>query len=218
MNILCGIRKGYSLKSLALVVMVLTVANTLISCSNEEDKIPVYSLKDVEGYYIGTMQTVAITKSTANESKVNAWATIHDNFLTIDEFPVSDLIKSLITDPDAAEAIITAVGKIQYKMPYEATFDDNKDIIALQFTTEPLVLEIPMATQMTSSSPVIQEAAPTLSVKVTIKAEQEGEYTYDTNTLKFTIQATEVTVNNAPFTFPPTAFTFEMTRHDFLEI
>ena len=72
---------------------------------------------------------------------------LKDNHILISKFPVEDLIKSIIEDPDAAEAIIKAVGDVEYKIPYQAAFNDNKDNILLQMSPEPLVLEIAMEPQ-----------------------------------------------------------------------
>lgn len=44
--------------------MVLSLATTFTSCSNDDDEdIPVYSLKDVEGNYLGKMTTESALSS-----------------------------------------------------------------------------------------------------------------------------------------------------------
>ena len=138
-------------------------------------------------------------------------AELKDNHILISKFPVDDLIKSIITDPDAAEAIIKAVGDIEYKIPYQAAFNDNKDNILLQLSPEPLVLEIAMDQPLVKAEG--EEETPKLTVKVTIKADEKGKYAYEGQKLTFAIQATEVTVNEEVFdTFPATTFSFDMTK------
>lgn len=115
-------------------------------------------------------------------------------------------------DPDAAEAIIKAVGDVEYKIPYQAAFNDNKDNILLQMSPEPLVLEIAMEPQPIRKTEG-EEETPKLTVKVTIKADEKGSYAYEGQKLKFAIQATEVTVNEERFDkFPATTFSFDMTK------
>ena len=188
MKTLTKMKKVCCLSRFVLLVMALGMTSIFTSCSSDDDEnIPVYSLKDVEGTYSGKMQTIS-------------------------KFPVEDLIKSIIEDPDAAEAIIKAVGDVEYKIPYQAAFNDNKDNILLQMSPEPLVLEIAMEPQPIRKTEG-EEETPKLTVKVTIKADEKGSYAYEGQKLKFAIQATEVTVNEERFDkFPATTFSFDMTK------
>ena len=101
------------------------------------------------------------------EDGVTVNAELKDNHILISKFPVEDLIKSIIEDPDAAEAIIKAVGDVEYKIPYQAAFNDNKDNILLQMSPEPLVLEIAMEPQPIRKTEG-EEETPKIPVKVTI--------------------------------------------------
>lgn len=77
---------------------------------------------------------------------------------------------------------------------------------------EPLVLEIAMEPQPIRKTEG-EEETPKLTVKVTIKADEKGSYAYESQKLKFAIQATEVTVNEERFDkFPATTFSFDMTK------
>ena len=205
MKTLTKMKKVCCLSRFVLLVMALGMTSIFTSCSSDDDEnIPVYSLKDVEGTYSGKMQTTSIAplENAENEAEdgVTVNAELKDNHILISKFPVEDLIKSIIEDPDAAEAIIKAVG--EYKIPYQAAFNDNKDNILLQMSPEPLVLEIAMEPQPIRKTEG-EEETPKLTVKVTIKADEKGSYAYEGQKLKFAIQATEV---------PATTFTFDMTK------
>ena len=63
-------------------------------------------------------------------------AEVKDNEIAINKFPVDDLIKSIIEDPDQAEIIIKAIGDINYKIPYTATFN-RKPKITSYFKLQP---------------------------------------------------------------------------------
>ena len=153
MKTLTKMKKVCCLSRFVLLAMALGMTSIFTSCSCVDDEnIQVYSLKDVE---------------------VTVNAELKDNHILISKFPVEDLIKSIIEDPDAAEAIIKAVGDVEYKIPYQAAFNDNKDNILLQMSPEPLVLEIAMEPQPIRKTEG-EEETPKLTVKVTIKADEKG--------------------------------------------
>ena len=181
MKTLTKMKKVCCLSRFVLLVMALGMTSIFTSCSSDDDEnIPVYSLKDVEGTYSGKMQTTSIAPLENAENE--------------------------------AEAIIKAVGDVEYKIPYQAAFNDNKDNILLQMSPEPLVLEIAMKPQPIRKTEG-EEETPKLTVKVTIKADEKGSYAYEGQKLKFAIQATEVTVNEERFDkFPATTFSFDMTK------
>ena len=136
MKTLTKMKKVCCLSRFVLLAMALGMTSIFTSCSSDDDEnIPVYSLKDVEGTYSGKMQTTSIAplENAENEAEdgVTVNAELKDNHILISKFPVEDLIKSIIEDPDAAEAIIKAVGDVEYKIPYQAAFNDNKDNILL---------------------------------------------------------------------------------------
>ena len=114
MKTLIEMKKVYCFNRFVLFVMVLSLATTFTSCSNDDDEdIPVYSLKDVEGNYLGKMTTESapvIPTKNAGESEepvgIEVNAEVKDNEIAINKFPVDDLIKSIIEDPDQAEIII----------------------------------------------------------------------------------------------------------------
>lgn len=215
MKTLTEMKKVCCLSRFVLLAMALGLTSTFSSCSSDDDEnIPVYSLKDVEGSYSGKMQTAAVAplESTGKEAEegVTVNAELKDNHIVISKFPVDDLIKSIITDPDAAEAIIKAVGDIEYKIPYQAAFNDNRDNILLQLSPEPLVLEIAMDQPLVKTEG--EEETPKLTVNVTIKADEKGKYAYEGQKLTFAIQATKVMVDEAEFPFPATTFSFDMAK------
>ena len=159
MKTLIEMKKVYCFNRFVLFVMVLSLATTFTSCSNDDDEdIPVYSLKDVEGNYLGKMTTESapvIPTENAGESEepvgIEVNAEVKDNEIAINNFPVDDLIKSIIEDPDQAEIIIKAIGDINYKIPYTATFNENKDNILLQLQPEPLEIKFDPSTQLTAN-------------------------------------------------------------------
>lgn len=67
------------------------------------------------------------------------------------------------------------MGDINYNIPYTAAFnDDSKGSILLQLKPEPLEIKYTIPTQVQTEG----EEAPQITVKVTIEAEEKGQYTY----------------------------------------
>ena len=123
----------------------------------------------------------------------------------IKKLPVDDLIKSIVgKEAEAAEVIIENLDDINYNIPYTAAFNDNgKGSILLQLKPEPLEIKYMLPTQVKADG----KENPQITVKVTIEAEEQGQYTYKDKKLTFVIKATQVEVEGAPLKdFPDTTF------------
>ncbi|EFF59153.1 putative lipoprotein [Bacteroides xylanisolvens SD CC 2a] len=199
-----------------LLAMTLSMVTSFTACSSDDDSdIPVYSLKDVDGNYSGTM----LTESTPVSPQANAeegeepagaevTAEVKDNQIMIKKLPVDDLIKSIVGEENAG-AIIENLGDINYNIPYTPTFDEGKSNILLQLKPEPLEIKYTEPIQVQEEG---QEPAENL-ITVTIEAEKNGVYAYDGKKLAFVIKATGVKVGDVNFpNFPVTTFTFSMVK------
>lgn len=218
MKTLTEIKKVRCFNRLVLFVAALGLITTFTACSNDDDSdIPVYSLKDVDGNYSGTMLTKSDppvnpqTNSPKEEQPEGATVTaeVKDNQVMIKKLPVDDLIKSIVGE-EAAGIIIENLGDINYNIPYTAAFnDDSKGSILLQLKPEPLEIKYTLPTQVQEDG----EEAPQITIKVTIEAEEKGQYTYKDQKLTFVIKATKVEVEGQPFEdFSPTTFSFDMDK------
>lgn len=218
MKTLTEIKKVLCFNRLVLFVAALGLITTFTACSNDDDSdIPVYSLKDVDGNYSGTMLTKSDppvnpqTNSPKEEQPEGATVTaeVKDNQVMIKKLPIDDLIKSIVGE-EAAGIIIENLGDINYNIPYTAAFnDDSKGSILLQLKPEPLEIKYTLPTQVQEDG----EEAPQITIKVTIEAEEKGQYTYKDQKLTFVIKATKVEVEGQPFEdFSPTTFSFDMDK------
>ena len=150
MKTLTEIKKVRCFNRLVLFVVALGLITTFTACSNDDDSdIPVYSLKDVDGNYPGTMLTESDppvnpqTNSPKEEQPEGATVTaeVKDNQVMIKKLPVDDLIKSIV-DEETAGIIIENLDDINYNIPYTAAFnDDSKGSILLQLKPEPLEIK-----------------------------------------------------------------------------
>ncbi|WP_287768266.1 DUF4840 domain-containing protein [Bacteroides sp.] len=218
MKTLTEIKKARCFNRFVFLVAALGLITTFTACSNDDDSdIPVYSLKDVDGSYSGTMLTASDpsvnpqTNSPKEEQPEGATVTaeVKDNQVMIKKLPVDDLIKSIV-DEGTAEIIIENLGDINYNIPFTAAFsDDSKGSILLQLKPEPLEIKYTLPSQVQIDG----EEAPQITVKVTIEAEEKGQYTYKDKKLTFVIKATKVEVEGQPLkTFPITTFSFDMVK------
>ena len=215
MKTLTKMKKVCCFNRFVLFAMALSMVTSFTACSSDDDSdIPVYSLKDVDGNYSGTM----LTESTPVSPQANAeegeepagaevTAEVKDNQIMIKKLPVDDLIKSIVGEENAG-VIIENIGDINYNIPYTPTFDENKANILLQLKPEPLEIKLTIPTQ-------VQEEGqdPEMLIKVTIEAEKNGVYVYEGKKLAFVIKATGVKIGEADFPdFPVTTFTFDMVK------
>lgn len=125
MKTLTEIKKVRCFNRLVLFVVALGLITTFTACSNDDDSdIPVYSLKDVDGNYSGTMLTESDlpvnpqTNSPKEEQPEGATVTaeVKDNQVMIKKLPVDDLIKSIV-DEETAGIIIENLDDINYNIP-----------------------------------------------------------------------------------------------------
>ena len=217
MKTLTKMKKVCCFNRFVLFAMALSLVTTFTACSSDDDdsNIPVYSLKDVDGNYSGTMLTepsVATLESTGEEpAGVAVTAEVKDNQIMIKKLPLDDLIKSIVNDDEIAAGIIEKLGDINYNIPYTPTFDESKANILLQLKPEPLELKLvnePAPTQVEEG----EEPSNEIIIKVTIEADKNGTYVYEGKKLAFIIKATKVDVAGTDFPFTATTFTFDMAK------
>lgn len=209
MKTLTNMKKVFRFNRFLLSSIILCSLAALSSCGNDDNsKIPFFSLKDVEGTYSGKMTTVVLQpiKSTGESTPngVDVLAEVKDENIIINKFPINDLITS-IAGEENAPAIIEALGEINYKTEYKATFNAKRDSIYMQLEPKPLELKLTLPTETEGEEP--QETI----IKVTITSEK-GNFAYESKKLKFSLIATEVTVNEQPFNFTTTTFSFNLNK------
>ena len=179
-----------------------------VACSDDDDpKTPTEpKVEDVYGDYTGTMQTTVLEKSVREGEEggepvgIDVNAVVKNDTVYFDEFPVRDLIVSIVGE-EQADVIVEAIGKVSYKVGYEATMTAAKDSVYMEFDPKPLEISVPLSEDNV------------LSVTVEVAAGEKGSYEFETKNLNMGIRASEVKVNDEPFpAFPVTAFAFEMKK------
>lgn len=176
----------------SLVMMLAVFGLTFASCSDDDDKTPtVPTVEDVNGEFSGKM-TYAMAKAAAEEG-TTLDLTVKNDSVNFQEFPFEPLVKAIITDEAAAEAIIKAIGTLEYKINYTAVMNAANDSVVMTLKPEPLTIAA-------------------AAVEVTIEAETASYAIKDKN-LKFNLKAAKVKVAGNDFaTWAPIDLSFDMKK------
>ncbi|WP_370900788.1 DUF4840 domain-containing protein [Chryseobacterium gossypii] len=166
------------------VVLAVLLGFSVTSCNDDYEVIPV-KLEDVNGSYKAKLVT---TQGNKRAEKIVDF-TAKDTVITFREFPIREIVKSVVTDPVKAEAALTAIGKIEYKLDYTPKLHANNNVVELTFAPETLEFQIPVD-------------GTNKNVAVDLDAKQKGFYVGQDWSLRFGLVAEKITVDGvvlAPF-------------------
>ena len=117
-----------------------------------------------------------------------------------EDFPVRDLVASIVGE-ESADALVEAIGTVNYKVGYKASMTTAKDSVYMEVSPKPLELSIPV------------DEENTMAVSVEVSAADKANYEFETQNLNLKLKAEKVWVNEQEFPiFPVTDLTFEMTK------
>ncbi len=165
-------------------------------------------VEDVYGDYSGKMQFAALdeggetpsTRADEEAAGTDVTATVNNNKVTFAEFPIRDIVVSIVGE-EQADAIISAVGTVSYEVEYTPTMTTAKDSVYMAMSPKPLEISIP----------VDEENSTTVTVE--ISAPDNGNYEFETGNLKMGLQADKVSLGGTEIpTIPSMSFTFDMKK------
>lgn len=182
------------------------------ACSDDDD--PVKPGEEITtdamfGEYAGKMYTLS---AVAQENDAAATGTdvelkADNDTLYIDNFPIKDIVLSIVHDETLADQIVAAVGNIGYKVGYVPALTAEKDSIALTLDPQPLKLRVAMGAD--------DEQA--LQVEVKVAATEGAGYACESEQLDFRIGAAEVLLGEGEAQtalpgFQPLTFHFDLKK------
>lgn len=127
------------LKSL-MIAIIAFLGFSLTSCNDDKyEPIPL-KLSDVNGSYRARLVTSQGGKF--NEKIIDF--TAKDTLITFKDFPVKEIVKSVVKDPAKADAAIASLGKIEYKLNYSSKLNTDQNVVELTFEPKSLTLQIPV--------------------------------------------------------------------------
>lgn len=184
--------KKLSVLKIGMVALVVLVMVSLTACNSDSyEPVPV-KLGDVNGNY----KTKLITTQGSNKTEKIIEFSAKDTIITFKEFPIREIVKSVVKDPVKTEAALVAIGKIEYKLNYKSKINVTNNVVELAFTPKTIIIPIPVD-------------GVTKNTVVTLTAKQKGLYIGQDSSLRFGLVAEKIMVNGAELT------PFEIIKYDF---
>jgi hypothetical protein len=177
-----NMKKLTVLKSL-IVVLIAFLGFTLTSCNNDGyEPVPV-KLGDVNGNYKARLITSQGSKF--NEKIIEFKA--KDTIITFKDFPIREIVKTIVTNPAKADTALAHMEKVEYKLDYKSKINTGQNVVELSFEPKTLILQIPV-------DGVIKNAA------VKLAAKQKGFFIGYDWSLRFGLEAEKITVDGLELT------------------
>ena len=176
----------------------------------------------VIGEYAGTMSVVEAVAPVAHAEGEEPAGTALDAKVTGDaieftDFPIRDLIVKVLegmgtpAEDEMVDAIIAAVGQVDYKVPYTALMSEDKATVKL--TLAPEALKLTLSDGSEGGEPTAAEEPAGIEIEVTITADAEGAYTVDSKKLAFELAVTGIKDKDVDLPeFEPFSLRFDLTK------
>lgn len=211
-------RKVFRPASLFISMLVLGGSFVFTACSDDDDKLPKkVTTESMWGGYTGKMTALNISPAEeGNDGEetpagTDISAKVANDTIYFEQFPIKDIVLSIVGDETVADNIVEAVGDVNYKIGYKPTLTQNQD--SVQFVMDPKPL------QLAISIPASQEGeeAQALQIEVKVEAGEGAGYDVESANMKFHFGATEVLLGEgddqqALPEFQPTTFHFDMNQ------
>jgi hypothetical protein len=161
------------------LLFLITAFFGLTSCNDDYSYEPIpVKLKDVDGNYKARLITSQGGKF--NEKVIDFSA--KDTIITFKEFPVREIVKTVITDPTKAETALSGLGKVEYKLNYKSKINLDQNVIELAFEPKNLAFQISVD-------------GVTKNVVVKLAAKQKGFFVGYDWSVRFGLEAEKITVD-----------------------
>lgn len=170
--------KKFTVSQFLTAILMVVTGFTLYSCSVDGPEIRPVKLEDVNGDYKGRLITIQGDNRT---EKIKNFKAKKDTIM-FSEFPVDEIVKTVVKDPVKAEEAIKAIGKVKYEIKYTASVNAVNNVVELSFAPTPLVIQIPVD-------------GVTKKTEVGLIAKQKGFYVGMDGSLRFALTAEKITVD-----------------------
>lgn len=170
---------------------------TMVSCDNDDENAPVIpdevTTDVMYGDYAGKMTVFSVNpnenedngEGENNTTSVDISASVKNDTVYFEDYPIKDIVLSIVKDEDTANKIVEAVGKVNYKIGYEPKLTSAKDSIICNLEPESLKLSVTIPSST-------EENPQALQIEVKVEANNNAMYAVEEGNLKFDIHATEV--------------------------
>lgn len=150
---------------------------SLISCMDDQ-YVPVsVKISDVNGNYRARL--VTFKGINVNEKIIDFNA--KDSLITFKDFPVREIVKTVVADPVKADTVLAHLGKVEYKIKFKSKLKVDQNVVELALEPQIMAFQIPV------------DGVPK-DVAITMTAKQKGFYVgYDTS-LRFGWEAEKINI------------------------
>lgn len=173
-------------------------ALSFVACSDDDEDSP--QLPDHEvtteamfGNYTGKMTVYRVNplaegdeEAIADTLGVDVSATINNDTIYLEDFPIRDIVLSIVKNDTLADQIVEAVGNVDYQIGYEPQLTASKDSITFALNPEPLKLSVSMP------SATEEEETQLMQVEVKMEAGNAAAYAVETGNVQFDFSAIEI--------------------------
>ncbi|MEG0928883.1 MULTISPECIES: DUF4840 domain-containing protein [Chryseobacterium] len=170
--------KKFTVSQFLIAILLVFTSFTFYSCNNDGPDIPPVKLEDVKGNYKGRLITI---QGSVKTEKIKDFKVKKDT-IAFAEFPVDEIVKTVVKDPVKAEEAIKAIGKMKYDLNYTASVNTSSNAVELVFAPKVMEIRIPV-------DGVIKKT------EVTLVAKQKGFYVGLDGSLRFALMAEKITVD-----------------------
>ena len=208
--------KEFKTVRMMMAICATTCALGFVSCSDDNEVTPPVpvTVADMYGQYTGNMFVEVQSPTEQNKEETPntpVEATINNDTIYFNDFPVRGLILSILGEEEATDAIVEALGEVNYAVGYAPVVSENGDSISFTLDPKPLTLSLQMPTDEEGADPL------SMNIEVKVVAHETAGYDVKATHTNFSFEATEVLVDfgSGQFPFPAfntTAFHFDMTK------
>ena len=213
--------KNFYFMRLFLSLLLVSGSFCFTACDDDDDNVPPMpdnvSTATMYGAYSGLMNVASINLHEGKDggegkpSGVEIAAKVKNDTICFEDFPIKDIVLSIIPDEEMADKIVAAVGKVSYKIGYEPTLTANRDSIEFTLDPEPLKLAVTLPSET-------EEEAKQLIIEVKVEAEKGGGYAVKEANMNFSFVAAKVLLGEGENQqelpdFKPITCSFNMDQH-----
>lgn len=170
--------KKFTVSQLLTVFVIIISGFALYSCSVDGPEIRPVKLEDVNGNYKGKLITIQGERKTETIKNFK----VKKDTILFSEFPIEEIVKTVVKDPVKAEVAIKAIGKVKYNIQYKASLNASNNVVELALDPKPMQISIPVD-------------GGTKKTEVLLAAKQKGFYVGMDGSLRFVITADKITVD-----------------------
>ncbi|MDR6459912.1 hypothetical protein J2786_003035 [Chryseobacterium vietnamense] len=162
-----------------MTVLMVLAGLALFSCNdNDGPDIPPVKMEELPGNYKGKLIIVQgnIKREGVKDFKVKK------DTISFAEFPISDIVKTVVKDPVKAENALKTMGKVKYDIKYAAVINTANNVIELTLAPKAMELQIPV--DGVNKKTVVE-----------FVSKQKGYYVGMDRTLRYALTADKITVD-----------------------